>query len=83
MRARQRRTVAFLVGGRFPGLAVQVSHDDGMTWKCYRIDTCGWANGAMIEVEPDVVLFLYGGKNEMRGQFLRVTPDGLEPASRE
>ena len=73
---------ALLIGGRFPGMAVEVSHDDGMTWDCYMVDSASWSNGAMYEVEPDVVLFLYGGKNlplELRGQLLRVTPDGLEP----
>jgi hypothetical protein len=73
---------ALIIGGRFPGLGVQVSHDDGMTWQCYRIDSSGWSNGAMFEVEPDVVLFLYGGKfkpRQLRGQFLRVTSTGLEP----
>ena len=74
---------ALVIGGRFPDIAVQVSHDDGMTWKCYRIDSAIWANGSMYEVAPDVVLFIYGGPDnprEMRGMFLRVTPDGLEPA---
>ena len=70
---------AVVVGGRFPALAVQVSHDNGYTWQCYQIDTAAWANGAMIEVEPDVVLFIYGGRQELRCQTLRVTPDGLEP----
>ena len=70
---------AILIGGRFPGLAVQVSRDGGMTWTCYRIDTCGWANGAMIEVEPDIVAFLYGGKGDLRGQLLKVTDDDLVP----
>jgi len=78
-----------LIGGRFPGIGVQISRDNGMTWKCFRIDTCCWANGAMYEVEPDVVLFIYGGKfvtepkdtgKLLRGQLLRVTPEGLEPA---
>ena len=71
-----------LIGGRFPALAVQVSRDDGMTWQCYQVDTGIWANGAMIEVEPDVVLFVYGGKNQpqqLRRQLLRVTEDNLEP----
>ena len=68
-----------LIGGRFPGLAVQVSRDGGMSWTCYRVDTCGWANGAMIEVEPDIVAFLYGGKGNLRGQLLKVTPDDLIP----
>jgi hypothetical protein len=71
-----------LIGGRFPGLAVQVSRDSGMTWNFYVIDNAIWANGAMFEVEPDLVLFLYGGLNspqQLRGQFLRVTSTGLEP----
>ena len=71
-----------LIGGRFPGMAVQVSYDDGMTWHCYGIDTCLWANGAMYEIEPDVVLFVYGGWDtvtQMRYQILRVTPEGLKP----
>jgi hypothetical protein len=70
---------AILIGGRFPGLAVQVSRDGGMSWTCHRIDTCSWANGAMIEVEPDVVAFLYGGKDNLCGQLLRVTSDDLVP----
>jgi hypothetical protein len=37
--------------------------------------------GSMIEVEPDVVLYVYWDSFEslMRAQFIRVTPDGLEP----
>jgi hypothetical protein len=70
---------ALLIGGRFPGLAVQLSLDNGYTWQFYQIDTAAWANGAMIEVEPDVVLFIYGGREELRCQTLRVTPDGLQP----
>ena len=70
---------AVLIGGRFPGLAVQLSQDDGYNWQCYQIDACAWANGAMMEVEPDVVLFTYGGRAEFRSQLLRVTRAGLEP----
>jgi len=77
---------AVLIGGRFPGLAVQVSYDDGLTWKCYRIDaTGGCANGAMYEIEPNVVLFIYGGwhtPDQLRCQTLRVTPAGLVPVRR-
>jgi hypothetical protein len=54
-----------------------------MTWNFYVIDNPLWANGAMFEVEPDLVLFLYGGlhspQEALRGQFLRVTSAGLEP----
>ena len=73
---------ALVVAGRMPGLAAYVSHDDGITWKGYRIGTDTWAMGSMIEVEPDVILYVYmdsRGKHA-RAQYLRVTPDGLEPA---
>ncbi len=72
---------AIVLGGRFPGIGVQVSHDDGMTWQCTETDSAIWAQGGMIEVEPDVVLHLYGGPDqprELRGQLLRVTAQGLE-----
>ncbi len=76
---------ALIIGGRFPGMAVQVSQDDGMTWQCYRIDNSAiWANGAMYEVAPDVVLFVYGGPDspqEMRAQLLRVTSEGIYPVT--
>ena len=70
---------AVLIGGRFPALTVQVSHDNGYTWQFHQVDTIAWASGAMIEIEPDVVLFMYGGREEFRCQTLRVTPAGLEP----
>ncbi|MCK4386174.1 MAG: exo-alpha-sialidase, partial [candidate division Zixibacteria bacterium] len=76
---------ALVVGSRMPGLAVHVSHDDGITWKHYRIDTVIWAMGAMYEVASDVLLWVYYGEYspnpDARAQFIRVTPDGLEPAS--
>ncbi len=75
---------ALLIGGRMPALGLYVSHDSGMSWKLYRIDTVIWAGGAMIEVEPDVVLWVYMGEYDplpdARAQFLRVTAEGLEPA---
>ena len=67
-----------------PGLGLHVSHDSGMSWKHYRIDPVIWAGGVMYEVEPDVVLWVYRGEYpphpDARAQFIRVTPDGLEPA---
>jgi hypothetical protein len=72
-----------IIGGRFPGMGIQVSVDDGMTWQGYTIDSAIWANGAMFEIEPNVVLFLYGGKDgptELRAQIIRITTDGIEPA---
>jgi len=72
---------ALLVGGRFPGLGLQVSTDNGMTWDTYQIDTEIWAMGGMYEVAPDVVLWVYGsGGSGLRAQFIRITPDGPEPA---
>jgi photosystem II stability/assembly factor-like uncharacterized protein len=71
-----------MIGGRFPGIALQVSRDDGMTWQFHQIDQATWANGAMFEVEPDVVLFIYGGPSnpqQLRYQLIRVTPDRIEP----
>ncbi len=75
---------ALIIGGRFPGISLQVSHDGGMTWTFYTIDPGAlWANGAMMEVEPDVVLYIYGGPDipnvELRYQLFRVTATGLEP----
>ena len=74
---------ALVMGGRMPGLGLHVSHDSGMSWKHYRIDAVDWAGGVMYEVEPDVVLWVYMGEYDphpdARAQFLRVTPEGLEP----
>ena len=64
------------------GMSVQVSRDGGMTWNFYQVDTANWANGAMFEIEPDVVLFAYGGRaspERLRFQIMRLTPTGLEP----
>ncbi|MSO21660.1 MAG: DUF1080 domain-containing protein [Acidobacteria bacterium] len=77
---------ALIIGGRFPGMGVQVSHDGGMSWKCFQVDTAAWSNGAMLEVEPNVVLWIYGGRNkprQLRAQRIRVTDDGIEPADKE
>ena len=78
------RSGALLIGGRMPALGLYVSHDSGMSWQCYRLDTVIWAGGVMFEVEPDVVLWVYMGEYDpipdARAQFLRVTPDGLEQA---
>jgi hypothetical protein len=44
---------ALLIAGRHPGLAFQLSYDDGWTWKCCQFDTTFWANGFAYEIEPD------------------------------
>ena len=73
-----------LIAGRFPGApGLYVSHDSGMTWQAYSIDTGGvTAMGKMYEVQPNVVLYAYGDsyESEIRAQFIRITPDGAEPA---
>jgi len=73
---------ALIIGGRLPGMAVEVSRDGGITWNFYQVDTAGWANGAMFEIEPDVVLFVYGGvgsPERLRYQIMRLTQTGMEP----
>ena len=71
---------------RFPGLTVHTTADDGMTWDgggggTY-IDTSIWAMGSMLEVEPNLVLYMYwdSWRSKLRAQFIRVTPEGLQPA---
>jgi photosystem II stability/assembly factor-like uncharacterized protein len=71
---------ALVVGGRFPGLAIRVSRDNGMTWETYQIDTEIWAMGGMYEVAPDVVLWVYGSLGDgLRAQLIQITPDGVKP----
>jgi len=77
--ARATASGALIVGGRFPALAIHVSLDNGMTWKTYQIDTEAWAMGYMYEVEPDVVLWIYGsGARQLRSQYIRITSDGAK-----
>ncbi len=73
---------AILVSGRMPGLGLYASHDHGMTWQAYRIDVALWAMGQMIEVEPNLVLYVYMDSDEshVRAQYLRITEDSVEPA---
>jgi hypothetical protein len=73
-------------GGRFPGLGLQVSFDDGMTWQGYMIDNAIWANGAMLEIEPDAVLYVYGASDnprELRAQIIRIHEASIEPVRPE
>ena len=73
--------VIFLAG-RHPGLAAQISYDDGMTWTCYRFDTTFWANGFAMEIQPDVVMFgstAKYGDPRVRVHLFRMTPDGPVP----
>lgn len=57
-----------LVAGRFPGIALMVSWDDAMSWDTYLIDSSAFAaNGALVEVAPDLVLYIYGGSYSPAG----------------
>jgi len=72
-----------LVSGRMPGLGLYVSHDSGMTWQPYRVDTGGlWGMGRMYEVEPGLVFYIYMDHyaSDMRAQFIRITEDGAVAA---
>ena len=72
-----------LVSGRMPGLGLYVSHDSGMTWQPYRVDTGGlWGMGTMYEVEPGLVFYIYMDHyaSDMRAQFIRITEDGAVAA---
>lgn len=73
---------------RFPGVTLHHTRDDGMTWDdggggTY-IDTSIWAMGGLLEVEPNVVLFVYmdSRMSKLRAQFIRVTNKNLEPVRR-
>lgn len=63
----------------FPGVTIQVSFDGGMSFSAYTVDvTASWANGAMTEVEKDVVLLVYGGPqspDQLRSQRIQVLHD--------
>jgi len=77
---------AILVAHRLPGCTIHASRDDGRTWDAgTMIDSAIWVMGGMVELEPDVVLYVYWDSFEslMRAQLIRVTPSGLEPVSRE
>ena len=62
-----------------------ISRCAGMTWRGWTIDVSGiWAQGTMVELEPDVVLYTYGGRGpgggakpwSARYQKLKVDPVG-------
>jgi len=73
---------ALLVAHRFPGHSINISRDNGLTWdQGTTVDFPVWAMGAMMEVEPEVVLFVYMDANRefLRAQRMRITAEGLEP----
>ena len=76
---------ALLVAHRLPSMTVHCSWDDGRTWdEGTMIDGAIWVMGGMVEIEPDVVLYIYWDSHEslVRGQFIRVTRKGLAPVRR-
>ena len=71
-----------LVAHRLPDLTIHCSLDEGHTWdQGTLIDGSGMVMGAMVETEPDRVLYVYWSSFEslMRAQCIRVTADGLLP----
>jgi hypothetical protein len=76
---------AILVSHRLPGLTINTSLDDGRTFdQGTMIDSSIWAMGSMLEVEPDVVLYVYYDSflSLMRAQRFRVTKNGIAPLRR-
>jgi hypothetical protein len=74
---------ALLVAHRLPGCTVHTSLDDGLNWdQGTMIDSAIWVMGSMLEMEPDLVLYVYWDSFEslMRAQFIQVTEAGLQPA---
>jgi hypothetical protein len=72
-----------LVAHRLPGCTINASMDDGLTWdQGTMIDSAIWVMGSMLEVDEDLVLYVYYDSFEslMRAQFIRVTEEGLLPA---
>ncbi len=82
---RTRRGV-ILVPHRLPGLTIHCSLDDGRTWdNGTMIDSGLWCMGSMIEVEPDIVLYVYWDSFEtrMRAQFLKISESGIDSIAPE
>jgi ABC-type hemin transport system substrate-binding protein len=51
---------AIVLAHRFPGYSVNISRDGGRNWDAGTIiDWQPWGQGALIEVEPDVLLVTY------------------------
>ena len=77
---------AILCAHRFPQYTVNISYDDGLNWDDGTIiDYPAWAQGCMIEVEPDVVLCTYQNFQRvwpLLAQLFRVTPEGIKSISR-
>ena len=69
-----------VIAGRLPGLTVHCGRELGKYWdQGTMIDSGLWAMGSMIEVEDNLVLFVYWDSNYsyMRAQHLKITEAGL------
>ena len=75
---------AIVVAHRYPQYSVHVSRDDGLNWDEGTVIDCpAWAMGAIVEVEPDVVLCVYMNEPQalpLLSQRIRITADGITPA---
>ena len=72
-----------LVAGRFPAQGLQVSYDNAISFQTFTIDSTGHAQGTMVEVAPNIVMFVYGGPH-LRQQLIRVrtNPNEITPVSK-
>ena len=73
---------ALVIGGRFPGSAINVSRDNGATWENYRIGVDAMCGGSMAEIAPDVIMWVLADtwRSSVRAHAIRITPTGIEPA---
>ena len=52
---------ALILCGRFPAVTCQFSTDHGYSWRAYTVDlNAGWCQGSVVEVEKDLMLWVYG-----------------------
>ncbi len=74
-----------LVAHRLPMMTVHASFDAGATWQGTIIDSSIWVMGSMLEVRPDVVLYVYydSFESRMRAQYLSVADGALTPVRRD
>ena len=76
---------ALLVAHRLPMMTVHASFDAGMSWQGSIIDSSIWVMGSMLEVRPDLVLYVYydSFESRMRAQYIRVAGGTLTPVHRD
>ena len=83
---------ALILCGRFPAVTCQFSNDNGYLWRAYTVDlSAGWCQGSVVEVEKDLMLWVYGawGLNggtkpyQLHSQLMRVVGDELVPVPYE